>query len=93
MERTVVFTAFCYTYYSIVFCSRSNLFCECTSMRDERFDKGKEQKKIIRSFAFYNVGIFLLWCSFVGLLSLQSSINIENGLGKQIGPFASISCN
>nr|XP_039256243.1 protein unc-93 homolog A-like [Styela clava] len=41
----------------------------------------KELRETLRSFAFYLIGVFLFLSAFVAIFNLQSSINIENGLG------------
>ncbi|CAK8675870.1 unnamed protein product [Clavelina lepadiformis] len=39
------------------------------------------RKKVIKSFGLYLVGISLVACSHFSLIYLQSSLNVENGLG------------
>ena len=37
-----------------------------------------------KQFLVFNLGVFLLFSGVVGTLSLVSSLNVEDGLGRQI---------
>ena len=40
------------------------------------------RKKVLKKFAIFCLGIFLNYAGYLVLLNLQSSINIEEGIGK-----------
>ena len=43
-----------------------------------------ERKVVIKRFALFCFGIFLTFAGYLVLLDLQSSINIEDGIGIKI---------
>lgn len=44
--------------------------------------KLREKKKVIKRFAIFCFGIFLNYAGYLVFVGLQSSINIEGGVGK-----------
>lgn len=48
---------------------------------ESTIDKKKERQKVLKNFGFYCLGVFLCWSSYVTLFNLQSSINVEDGMG------------
>lgn len=44
--------------------------------------KKKERKKIVRSFVWNSVATVCFWSAYLSIFNLQSSINVEDGLGR-----------
>lgn len=74
----------------IIFSSTAYLYTVKMSNLGSTFDKGYEQKRIKRSFALYNVGIFCSWAAYSSIFNLQASINVEDGLGMSISSSLSL---
>ena len=45
-------------------------------------NRSNERRKIAIKFLIFTLGVFLNFAGYLVLLSLQSSINIEDGAGK-----------
>ena len=74
------FSLFCFSYCTKIVMSDQ----PC----DVLFNKNKEQKKLAISFWWNILGIFCCWSSYLSVFNLQSSINVEEGLGMIFHVFA-----
>ena len=45
-------------------------------------NRSEERKNVLTKFAKFSLGIFLNFAAYLSFLNLQSSINIEDGVGE-----------